>query len=281
MVMRERRGVALVIVLWILVLLGLAASELIARARTESDMVTTLKSRAIAQYAAESGILTTVTSLEAKLAKAPGPIELAARTRHLDTLGRSGDLAGSSGQFATTVLDLNARLDLVHADSGTLRALFAEFVSAGRAAAIVGALRRDPVTRFSELARVPEVGDTLALTVAPYVTVGSDGVVNVNSAPVPVLAALPGISPEKARALAARRDGGGGGGFSSVDDFRPTPGSQDVVPVEGTLLAITPTHVMVVSRGWLRGSPLTHEIQATYLVFGGKLTLRSWEERDR
>ncbi len=62
------------------------------------------------------------------------------------------------------------------------------------------------MTRFSELARVPGADDALALAVAPYVTVGSDGLVNVNTAPAAVLAALPGVGPVKARALVGRRD---------------------------------------------------------------------------
>lgn len=277
---RDRRGVALVFVLMVLVMLGLAIGELVARARAESRMVATIKSRAVAQYAAESGILTTSAALQTILDSAREPAALAARTRHLDTLGRPpADLAISGAQFAVAVLDLNARLDLAKTDSLTLRALFTEFVPAERASHIVAALRQTPVTRFGELARIPDVGDTLALAVAPYVTVASDGFVNVNSAPEAVLAALPGVGPAKAHAFVARRDAGEI--FKSVDPFRPTPGSQGVVPVEGVLLTIAPTRLMIVSRGWQQGSPLTHEIQAVYLALAGTLTLQSWEERDR
>lgn len=277
-VRRERHGVALIFVLWILVLFGIAIGELLARARTESHMVAMLRSRAVAQYAAESGILATTTALQALLDSADEPADFAPLARHLDTLGRQPpEVATSEGQFAVSVVDLNARLDLVHTDSTVLRALFAEFVSDERAAAIVGALRQVPITRFSELARVPGVDNALALALAPYVTVSSDGLVNVNSAPEPVLAALPGIGPAKARALVDRRDGGEV--FLSTDPFRPAPGTP--VPIEGAVLTIAPTRLMIVSRGWQRGSPLTHEIQAVYVVLAGSLTLQSWEERER
>jgi len=280
MVTRERRGVALVFVLWMLVLLGLAVGELVARARTESRIVATLRSRAVAQYAAESGILVTATGLKTLFGSAPGPVELAARASHLDTLGRAPvSLTSASARFAVAVVDLNARLDLARTDTVTLRALFHQFVPAERAGQIVAALRQEPVTRFSELARVPGADDALALAVAPYVTVGSDGLVNVNSAPEAVLAALPGVGAAKAHALVVRRDHGDL--FTSTDPFRPTPGSQADVPVEGSLLTIAPSRLMIVSRGWQLGSPLTHEIQAVYVVLAGRLTLQSWEERDR
>jgi DNA uptake protein ComE-like DNA-binding protein len=232
----------------------------------------------VAQYAAESGILATLTTLQTIVDSAPQPVALAARTRHLDTLGRrvAADQAAGASQFAVAVLDLNARLDLAHTDSLTLRALFGQFVSSERAAGIVGALRRTPVTRFGELARVEGASDALALAVAPYVTVGSDGLVDVNAAPEAVLAALPGIGAAKAQAFVARRDAGEL--FTSTDAFRPAQGG---VSVQGILLTIAPTRLMIVSRGWQRGSPLTHEIQAVYLVLGGRLTLQSWEERDR
>lgn len=276
----NRRGVALIFVLWILVLFGLAMSELVARARTEARMVATLKSRAVAQYAAESGILATTTSMRMLLDSATDQAALALRARHLDTLGRAAaGIALGEEQFAVSVLDLNARLDLVHADSTVLRAFFAEFVPGERADAIVAGLRAVPVTRFAELARVPGADDALALAVAPYVTALSDGFINVNTAPEPVLAALPGIGQAKAHALVQRREAGDP--FTSADAFRPTPGSGVAVPVEGTLLTIAPTRLLIVSRGWQRGSPLTHEIQAVYLVFAGALTLQSWEERDR
>jgi type II secretory pathway component PulK len=277
---RDRRGVALIFVLWILIGLGIVVGELVARARAEARTVTALKSRAIAQYAAESGILATTAGLQTLLDSAPDPTELADRARHLDTLGHMpADLAADQAQFAVAILDLNARLDLVHTDSITLRALFAEFAGPDRAREIVAALKQTPVSRFGELARIPGVGDALALAVAPYVTVGSDGLVNVNSAPEAVLAALPGIGPAKAHALVARRDAGEL--FTSVDAFRPSPRSGVAVPLEGTLLTIAPSRLMIVSRGWQRGEPLTHEIQAVYLVLAGTLTLQSWEKRDR
>jgi general secretion pathway protein K len=277
---RDRRGMALIFVLWMLILLGLAIGELMGRAREESRIVATLRSRAVARYAAESGVLVTTAALQTLLDSASEPEDLAASARHLDTLGRQpADLAGQSAQFAVAVANLNARLDLGRSDTAALRSLFAEFVPAARASEITAALQDDPVTRFSELARVPGADDALALAVAPYVTVSSDGLIDVNAAPEVVLAAVPGIGPAKARAIVARRDGGDV--LSSADEFRPPPGPSTAVAADGSLLTVAPTRIMIVSRGWQRGMPLTHEIQAVYVVLAGTLTLESWEERDR
>ncbi len=49
----------------------------------------------------------------------------------------------------------------------------------------------------------------------------------------------------------------------------------------GAPVSIMPTRLMLVSRGWQPGHPLTHEIQAVYAVVGQRLVLEGWEERDR
>lgn len=276
---RNRPGMALIFVLWVLVLLGLAASELVARARAESRRVATLKARAVAQYAAESGVLATTVALQTVLDSASDPIDVASQMRRLDTLGRAAShLVTGEARCAVVVLDLNARLDLARADTAALRGLFAEFVSAGRASAIVAALREQPITRFPELARVSGVDDALALAVAPYVTVGSDAFVNVNSAPEAVLAALPGIGRERARAIVSQRVTAP---LASTDALRPAAGARGAVPLEGMHLTVVPTRLMIVSRGWQRGAPVTHEIRATYVLLAGRLTLARWEERER
>jgi hypothetical protein len=41
-----------------------------------------------------------------------------------------------------------------------------------------------------------------------------------------------------------------------------------------------PSRITVVSRGWLHGHALTHEIQAVYALSGNELTLVRWRERD-
>jgi hypothetical protein len=42
-----------------------------------------------------------------------------------------------------------------------------------------------------------------------------------------------------------------------------------------------PSRLLVISRGWQAGHPLTHEIQAVYAIVGASLKLQSLQERDR
>jgi type II secretory pathway component PulK len=274
MVTNERRGVALIFTLWLLVLVGLAAAEVVTRARTESAMVTDMRARALGQYAAESGILLTTSAIESLLDSATAPAQRAAVFRHLDTLSES---ALGAAHFKVVIIDLNARLDINRTDAKTLSTLFGQFTG-GSADDIVAALKQAPVSRFPELARVPGVSDDLALAVAPYVTVWGDGLININSAPAPVLAAIATVGKAGAQSIVARRDNGEV--LTSTDAFRGSPTSGPVA-VDAPLLTIAPSRIMLVSRGWQPGVPLAHEIQAVYVVIGNSLVLQNWEERDR
>jgi general secretion pathway protein K len=279
-VMRNRRGVALIFVLSLLVVLGVVAVDVAARARAESNMLMDAKARAAGRYAAESGILIARTAVQQWLDTAPMPPQRAKLFRRLvarnDSMGRI-DLGAA--QFQTAILDLNARIDLNRSSQGSLAGLFSEFIPGSQAKDIAAALKREPISRFAELARVPGVDDSLALAVAPYVTIWGDGVIDINAAPEAVLAALPGIGRAVAQRIVARREAGEI--FTSADAFRPQYQGGPVSAEGFPSLVVAPTRLMLVSRGWQRGFPIAHEIQAVYVVLGSTLTLQSWEERDR
>src|SRR5439155_473493 len=86
-----------------------------------------------------------------------------------------------------------------------------------------------------------------------------------DSAPEPVLAALPAVGSAAARNIVQRR----------------AAGEVFTAAAFGAPVSIMPTRLMLVSRGWQQGHPLTHEIQAVYAVVGPRLVLEGWEERDR
>jgi general secretion pathway protein K len=275
---RNRRGVALILVLSLLIVLGLIAAEVASRARAEGRMIIAVQARAEARYAAESGILMARSSIAAM----DTAFDLASRAkafRHLDTLEQSfHHIAIGPAQFDVAIVDLNGRIDLNRASETTLRRFFNEFAPGERAATIAAALKAQPISRFGELARVPGADDALALAVAPYVTVWSDGIIDVNAASVPVLGALPGIGPAVAQTIVRRRDGGET--FSTADQFRPQTSAP--VTLEGfPAMTVAPTRILIVSRGWVTGSPASHEIQAVYMLVGRTMTLQNWEERDR
>ena len=108
-----------------------------------------------------------------------------------------------------------------------------------------------------------------------------------NSAPYAVLAAVPDVGPAGARALVEGREGGRT--LDSKIDLvsalseGTSPGGGGQLPD----LTTFPRRILVVSRGWDDGSPLTHEVQAVLEVvaspFGGvpRVRLRGWSEQRR
>lgn len=297
----DRRGVALMLVLWLIVVLGVVATAITAASRADATLTLNLRARATARYAAESGIALATRQIEHLLQAAPSGD---ARARDFKDVDRHfsdlREVAIGSGRFGIAAVDLNARLDLNHNGADVLRALFAQFTDDDRAERATAALAdwidaddmvrpggaeladyvtmdspyaplNAPLDRLDDLAHVLHVGDALAASVAPYVTVASDGLVNLNSAPEPVLAALPGIGRARARDIVARRAGG--------ETFLSAAALTDLGPAY-VLVTTAPTRLLIVSRGWLDGHPLTHEIQAFYGIAGTTLYLMSWRERD-
>jgi len=272
----DRRGVALIFVLWLLVLLGVIVAEVVSQARMESEILSSLRSRTVARYSAESGILAATVRIEELLDSARSLPERISTFRDLSTrLAALNDVALGSGRFGVAVVDLNARIDLNRADAATLEGLFRQFTTDRRAEHAVALLKQAPLHRLGELTDMQGIDDSLALAVAPYVTVWSDGLVNINSAPEPVLAALPGVSGTVARSVVRRRETG-------ELFFGPDPVRSQLAGAPGgvSALAVLPSRLLIVSRGWQDGHPLTHEIQAVYDVLGARLTLRAWQERD-
>jgi general secretion pathway protein K len=277
------RGVALIVVLWLLVVLGTIVTEVATKARLEAAMVSTLRSRTVARYAAESGVLVATARVNALLDSAPAPAQRIPLLRGLDErLAALHDVELGAARFGVTIVDLNSRIDLNRADEPTLRRLFSQFTVDSRAAVLAAALKQGPpLLRLGELSSLPGIDDSLALAVAPYVTVWGDGFVNINSASEPVLAALPNIGDAVARSIVRRRESGEV--FLSPDPVQ-APRSPDVfVPPAAppAPLSAMPTRLLVISRGWQSGHPLTHEIQAVFAVVGQRLVLQSSRERDR
>ena len=320
---RPPRGVALMLALWLIVALGAIGAQVTAAAREDAALVRNVKARTVARYAAESGLIAARAHLEALLEAAVVPAE---RTRRLNQLAAA--VAGlrevdvGAGRFTVAAADLNARVDLNQASDATLLAFFGQFTTDRQAREVVDALgdwkdanslrraygaeapeyeragspwvpRNAPLERLEELRRVHGVSERLARAVAPYVTVGSDGRVNLNTAPESVLAAIPRLGRTGARAIVSRRRAGQP--FTSTTIVTQLLGRGERPGVRGDALgeaAVTgvarigarlvtePSRLLLVSRGWLPGHPLTREIQAVFAVQRQRLVLQSWRERD-
>ena len=269
----DRRGVALIFVLWLLVLLGVIVAEVVSQARTEAEILSSIRSRAVARYSAESGILVAATRIETMLDSTPSlPGRITAFGDSIKRLASLNDVPFGNGRFGVAVVDLNARVDLNLADAATLQGLFQQFATGGRAERVVSLLKQTPLHRLGELIHIPGVDDSLAAAVAPYVTVWSDGLVNINSASERVLASLPGLSTAMARNIVQRREGG--------EVFLSTSELFGRAAARPLHLAVMPSRLLIIGRGWQDGHPLTHEIQAVYAIAGTRLVLVAWQERD-
>ena len=306
---RSRRGVALMLVLWLIVLLGTVAAGVVSAAHVETDRVANLRGRVVARYAAESGVAAAAARLNALLGAARSAEEQALVFRDLEQeFAEMRDVALGGARFGVTVVDLNARVDLNASDDVTLLGFFGQFVGAPMASALVSALddwkdlddrprpggaeaadyaragspfrpTNHPLRRLDELTRIVGFTDSLASAVAPYVTVAGDGKINVNTAPEPVLASIPHLGREAARAIVSWREAGQVFG-TTADMFGAFQRAHFSQAIAMWTLVTTSTRLLVVSRGWAPGHPLTHEVQAVYDLTGGRLVLRGWTERD-
>jgi general secretion pathway protein K len=311
----QRRGVALMLVLWIVIVLSAVAIGVAAVARTQTRSLQNARLRAAARYAAESGVVAATARLRAVFEEAPQPEgreEVFADFE--EELAGWGERALGAARYQVALADLNARIDLNNSDDDILRALFEQLVSAGKAAELVDALEdwkdeddeprpegaeaadyalagspfvppNAPLLRLDELTRVKGFSDSIAEVLAPYVTVWGSGLVNANTAPQPVLAALPELGPAGAEAvLDARRRGHP---VTSVVATLQDLGRRGVAGfARGVRLITLPERLLVVSRGWVEGSPLTHEVQAVVEIEdysgpeGPRLRIVHWTERD-
>jgi len=284
---RDERGMALVFVLSLLVTLGLVASEVARSARAEAALVAGVRARSVGRYAAESGIAAAMVRIHAMLDSAGvGPDHVKAFRRLDSALAQLETGPAETSRFRVAAVNLNARIDLNRTDQATLREFFGQFTSPQRADQAIAALKKEPIRRVGELARLPGMDQALAFAIAPYVTVWSDGLIDINAAPEAVLAALPGTGAATARSLVARREEGEV--FTSSDPMRPrreSSGEPDDMgspsPSQPFPQVVTaPTRLLLISRGWQPGHPLTHEIQAAYMILGHRLILQAWWERD-
>lgn len=247
--MSARRGVALLLVLWVLAVLGGLGAALAVRVRDGTDVTVNARAAAQARYAAESGVTLAVSTVESALATRPDP---AGRERYLNALdqalGSLGRGALGDERYAVALVDVSARLDINRASRAQLERFFGQFASrteAARAAASLEAYRgadevhSRPLRSLDELDGVPGLDQAMILRAAPFLTVDGDGNINQMTAPPEVLAAAGG-------------------------DLRRQP-----------------SRLLVVSRGWRDGHPLSHEIQAVFAVQDDRLALVRWQERGR
>ena len=245
----RRRGVALMLVLWIIVILGGIAAAVTAGTRTTGDITANARARVIARYAAESGIVAAVAAAQRQMESA-GEDVVMRRLVLNDPARLLRDVTGfelGAASVSVVMVDASARIDVNAAPEAVLATLFARAGHGAEAATAARAIRRhidslpgqaQLLQSLDEVGRLADVGAPLIRAVAPWLTVDGDGQVNRATADPVVIAVARG---------------------SLIDE---------------------PSRILFIARGWQRGHPLTHEVQAVYAVQGNQLAFVRWRERD-
>ncbi len=231
----RERGVALLLVIWIMALLSVVALAITRDARTGARLARNLVASAQAQALADGGVWWALARMEDPKPEA-----------HLRTDGTPYRTALGGAPIAVSVEDEGGKIDLNQGDPELLAGLFRALGYDGRAAdgmaAAIAAFREDWQDRFArhgasalpgtpaaasdhevpfdtleDLRRVPAIYPERYRRIAPFLTVNSGSSrVNPRTARREVLLALPGIEPGSVdEFLAARRAGGGEAGPGS------------------------------------------------------------------
>ena len=238
--LRNRRGFAVMLVVWMIAVLGTVSAGVALRARSTTDVTANYRARVMSRYAAESGIALAVATLQDSLA---GFTDAAARRAYLNqldaALGGNAQIELGDARVAVALVDVGAQLDVNFADAASLATLFGYFTDAIEAERMAAAVRAvTPLESLDQLADLPGVRREVMQRAVEYLTVDGDGTINRASASDTVLAAATGELRDE------------------------------------------PSRIIVVSRGWRDGHALTHEIQAVYAITENELVLVRWRERD-
>ncbi len=261
--MRGRRGAALILVLWIIVALAAISSGIVRSTRATTGIAVNYRAGVAARYAAESGVTWAVASLEDSLANALTP---EARREFLNHLGRAARVPESLGEarMAVALIDVGSRLDLNAADARALTRFFSFFT--------------DPVEAAQAAQAVRSYIGGVRSAIDPALPMGGPEELGLQAsrplASVDELFDVPGLPRALAKAAS---------GFLTVDGdgtINRATASAAVLAAAGGELRDEPSRIVVVSRGWMAGHPLTHEIEAVYAIVGLELTLIHWRERD-
>ncbi|MEN8376794.1 MAG: helix-hairpin-helix domain-containing protein, partial [Gemmatimonadota bacterium] len=141
-----------------------------------------------------------------------------------------------------------------------------------------------PFGDVTELRHVRGVSAETYAVIAPMIAVTGDGRVNLNTAPAPVMAALPGLSPSAATRIETLR--ASGRQFSSVYDVALRLPQAERESIEARLPALVARttfeteRVLVESRGRTTGGRITHTAFALFERQGGT-AYRTWVRHAR
>lgn len=281
----QRRGVALLLVLWLVVILASVTIAASGAARSSGDLVTARRASATAQSLAASGITAAVAAINDSLRAFV--TDTVARDAYLNALdagvnngataiGRAKSDTLVDGAFAIAIVDVASRLDINNAGEASLEKFLGNFTDAGDARIIA--------RRIAERVR----GDGLANDSAMVARLSRDSTVRallgqsmLNTLvrhpfeTLDELSEIPGLDEKLLTQIVPFLTADG----EAVVNRRSAPAV--VLAAAAGSLTEAPTRLLVISRGWQIGHPLTHEMQAVYDVSPNGLVLVRWRERVR
>ncbi|MGV3711299.1 MAG: hypothetical protein ACO1Q7_20935 [Gemmatimonas sp.] len=285
---RARRGVALLLALWLVVILATVSIAASGAARGSSSLVLARRAGATAQSMAESGVTAARVAIDDSLAAYVN--DSLARDAFLNTLdqgantgtrnnrsslGRTTSDTIVDGAYALAVVDISSRLDINSAGESALATFltpYAGAVDARQLAERIAARVRGDAYAGDSAGRARIARDSTIRAL-----LGQSGTSNTARNPfesIDQLAEIPGMTERLVASIAP---------FITVDgdatiNQRTAPTSVLSASPGGTLVD-RPSRLLVVSRGWQLGHPLTREIQAVYEVTPTGLALVRWRER--
>ena len=280
---RARRGVALLTALMTIAVLVSLTAVVGRAARNSANLTANTRATLVARAMAESAVLAARVAIETRLG-APQPGAAPADTSALDTVYDAlfdpalrtpfvTDSVGD-GAFAATLVNVSARLDVNNAGVEGLTTLFRTVAPRDEAARIAARLdayvrgtdtpaaARDSLVRRDSLFAALLGQSATPRAMRPFDSL--DEVEALVGADAPWLGAV-------AEALTVDGDG-------RIDRRRASPAVR--AAASGSLVD-RPTRVLIVARGWQRGSAVTQEIQAVYAIQDRELRLVRWREQSR
>lgn len=279
----DRRGVALLLVLWLVVLLATVTLAASGAARSSGDLITARRAGATAQSMAESGVTVAVTAINDSLRRLRRDSTAtnlflngldAATNNGASVIKRMATDTLGDGAFAIAVVDVDARLDVNSTGEIGLTKFLSDFMTPIEARLLAEriALRvKGEQSTLDSAETMRATRDSLSRVLLGQGS--SSSRLRHPFESLEELLQIRGVDETLLERLAP---------FLTVDgDARVNRRSapQQVVAAAAGSLVDAPSRLLIITRGWQLGHPLTHEIQAVYDVGETGLTLVRWRER--
>jgi len=283
-IVRERRGVTLVVVLWMVAVLATVTAVASSGARSSAQLAMNRRALATARAMAESGVAAATAFVNDSLAVfAADTVRRDAFLARLEpSFANSAATVEDSigeGVFAATFVDVSARLDVNAAGVDGMTTLLRSVMADGEARALA--------SRIDSRVRGTDVPSDARDERADAIQASKDSLTATLLGRVPrlrlrhpfesldELLLVRGVDENTFAQIAPLLTVDGDG---TVNQRAAAP--LVLAAATGTLVD-RPTRLLCIARGWQRGHPLTREIQAVYDIAPDGLRLVRWRESGR